>query len=554
MSAVPSLVRTRFAPSPTGSLHVGGARTALYCWLVARKHDGKFVLRIEDTDQKRSSDEAAAGILRDMRWLGLIWDEGPEVGGPGAPYYQSRRLDTYKQYFDQLLDADRAYEAWESREELSAMRKEAEAAKQNFRFRRREPYSDADIERFHQEKRIPILRLKAPDHPVTIADIVMGEMTQAPDELEDVVIRKADHFPTYHFAVVVDDELMGVTHVMRGKEHYMNTAKHLGILEALGWDAPKFAHLPTIMNMNGSKMSKRNKATTARAGARDAAAARNAEKGDWSWLAELVGAETEHVRRFMKKKHDDVALAQSIAAKLDLELPMIDILDFRRAGFLAEALLNYLALLGWSAGDDREYYALDELAEAFGLDRVNRQDAKFDVVKLTAMNAEYLRERITEERYYEALNQWMEVADTPLSRLSEDDLKTTVDLFRSRATTFVDLQTQSHFLRAAPRDYDDKAVKKFIFKKGGLPHLHDARTALADVGRWETPSIERAFRRLCEQTGAGLGKYAQPVRIAISGTSTTPGLFDTLAALDRDDVLARIDRALEAWTPASDAP
>jgi glutamyl-tRNA synthetase len=548
------MVRTRFAPSPTGSLHVGGARTALYCWLVAHKEDGRFVLRIEDTDQKRSSEEAAAGILRDMRWLGLNWDEGPEVGGPAAPYYQSKRLDTYKTWFDALIDNERAYEAWESREELAEMRKAAEAAKENFRFRRREPYTDAEIERFHLEKRVPVLRLKAPDHPVTIEDIVMGEMTQAPDELEDVVIRKADHFPTYHFAVVVDDELMRITHVMRGKEHYMNTAKHLGILEALGWEPPKFAHLPTIMNMNGSKMSKRNKAAVARAGARDAAVARGADKGDWSWLAELTQADAEFIRRFMKKKHDDVGLAQQIATALDLELPMIDILDFRRAGYLAEALLNYLALLGWSAGDDREYYTLDELAQAFSLDRVNRQDAKFDVTKLTAMNAVYLRERISEERYFEALAQWMEVSNTPLARLSKEDLETTVRLFRSRATTFVDLQTQSHFLRAAPRDYDEKSVQKFIFKKGGLPHLQDARTALADVGRWETPSIERAFKRLCEQTGAGLGKYAQPVRIAVSGTATTPGLFDTLAALDRDDVLARIDRALETWTAEDTAP
>jgi len=544
-----STTRTRFAPSPTGSLHVGGARTALYSWLYARKHDGIFVLRIEDTDRARSSEEAAEGILLDMAWLGLDWDEGPGVGGPGAPYYQSQRLDTYNLHFDDLLERERAYQAWESRAELDAMRKQAEADKVNFRFRRREPYTDDEIAQYHRERRVPVVRLKAPNHPVVVHDAVIGEMTQAADELEDVVIRKADGFPTYHFAVVVDDHHMGVTHVLRGSEHLMNTTKHLGILEALGWESPVHAHLPIIFNMSGSKMSKRDKARVARAGAREAAAARQAPKGDWGWLATATGAEPDYVSTFMKKKHDDVALATSIAEALGLELPMIEVMDFRKQGYLAEALLNYLALLGWSAGDDREFYTLPELAQAFSLERVNKQPAKFDPVKLESMNYEYLRERISDARYVEALKQWFEVTDSPLARLSEDDLDTVVSLFRSRARTFVDLQNKSQFLRAAPRRYDEKAVKKFIVKGGGLAHLQDARTALADVGRWEADSIERAFKRLCESTGTKLGKYAQPVRIAISGSSATPSLWQTLAVLDRDDALARIDRGIEAWTP-----
>jgi glutamyl/glutaminyl-tRNA synthetase len=327
----------------------------------------------------------------------------------------------------------------------------------------------------------------------------------------------------------------------------MNTAKHLGILEALGWEAPVFGHLPTIHNMSGSKMSKRDKAREARAAARDAAQANGAPKGDWTWLATAIDVEPEELVRFMKKKHDDVGMATAIAAHLDVELPMIEVMDFRRAGFLAEALLNYLALLGWSAGDDREYYTLDELSEAFTLDRVNKQPAKFDPVKLEAMNAEYLR-NLDDERYLEALRQWFEVCDTPLARLAPEELETVVQLFKSRARTFADLQRQSQFLRAAPRDYDAKAVQKNIHKGGGLAHLSDARAALSDVGRWEAGSIERSFHRLCEATGTKLGKYAQPVRIAISGGAVTPPLFDTLSVLDREDVLARIDRAIDAWT------
>ncbi|MEZ4319611.1 MAG: glutamate--tRNA ligase [Myxococcota bacterium] len=542
-----SAVRTRFAPSPTGSLHVGGARTALYSWLYARKHGGQFVLRIEDTDQARSSDEAAAGIVRDMRWLGLDWDEGPGIGGPHASYYQSERLDLYEHHVGELLDRDHAYRAWESREELDAMRKECEANKENFRFRRREPYTDDEIARFHAEKRIPVVRLKAPNHPVTVHDVVVGDMTQAPDELEDVVIRKGDGFPTYHFAVVVDDHDMRITHVLRGSEHLMNTSKHLGILEALGWESPVHGHLPIIFNMSGSKMSKRDKAKAAREAARTAAQERKAGKDDWAWLATAVGADVDSVLQFMKKKHDDVGLATDIAKHLGADLPMIEVMDFRRAGFLAEALLNYLALLGWSAGDDREYYTLPELAEAFTLERVNKQPAKFDPVKLEAMNSEYLR-KIDDARYFEALAQFCEVADTPLARMSDDALAEVVRLFKSRARTFVDLEKQSRFMRAAPRDYDAKAVQKHVRKGGGLEHLRDVRTALSDVGRWEAGSIERAFHRLCESTGTDLGKYAQPVRIAISGTAVTPPLFDTLSALDREDVVARIDRAVDAWS------
>lgn len=538
-----SRVRTRFAPSPTGSLHVGGARTALYCWLYARKHDGDFLLRIEDTDRARSTEEATAGILRDMHWLGLEWDEGPETGGPCGPYFQSQRLEIYGPIAKQLVEEGKAYEAWESRDELDALRRVAVEAKQNFRFKRRDPYSDSEMQTFREEGRIPVVRLKAPDHDVVVEDAVIGTMTQTPDELEDVVIQKADGFPTYHFGVVVDDHHMGITHVLRGAEHLMNTSKHLGILEALGWDAPVHAHLPTIMNQSGPKMSKRDKAKAAREALRNEAKTVGAGKGEWGWFAERISCDTTHLLKFMKKKNDDVALATDIAAELGIELPMIEVMDFRKGGFLAEALLNYLALLGWSAGDDREFYTLAELAEAFSLDRVQKQGAKFDVVKLESMNAEYLR-NLDRPRYLEALAQWFEVVDSPLAKLSPEALTQVLDLFQSRARTFVDLESQSAFLRAAPTEYDAKAVKKHIHKGAGLDHLRQARSALADVGRWEPDSLERALQRVCAESGQALGKYAQPIRIAISGAAVTPSLFDTLAALDRDDAVARIDRAL----------
>lgn len=539
-----SQIRTRFAPSPTGSLHVGGARTALYCRLFAHQSDGAFLLRVEDTDRARSTQEAMRGILQDMKWLGLTWDEGPGVEGPVGPYVQSERLALYDQYIEQLLAEGKAYEAWETRDELDAMRRAAEAEKRNFRFRLARPYTQSELEIFQQEGREAVVRLRAPDHAVTVHDVVAGEMTQQPDEIEDVVIRKADGFPTYHFAVVVDDHLMGITHVLRGAEHFMNTTKHLVIREALGWPDPVYAHLPIIMNPGGSKMSKRDKARTARAEARDEAVRVKAGKGDWSWLAEVTGFEAEALRLFMKKKNDDIKIANAIARGLRVELPMIEVMDFRKAGYLAEGLLNYLALLGWSAGDDREHYTLPELTAAFSLDRVNRQPARFDVVKLTAMNADHMRE-VSPERYREALGQWLEVVDSPLARLDEDELQVVIHLFRTRARTFVELEEQSRFLRAAPTDYDAKHVAKHVHKGGGRDRLRNARAALSDVGRWEAASIQAAFDDLCTSTGTGLGKYAQPVRIAIAGNAVTPPLFETLAALERDDVLARMDRALQ---------
>jgi glutamyl/glutaminyl-tRNA synthetase len=475
-----SMVRTRFAPSPTGSLHVGGARTALYCWVYAKQKGGRFLLRIEDTDQARSTEEAAAGILRDMRWLGLDWDEGPDVGGPHGSYYQSRRLATYDAVVERLLASGKAYEAWESTQELAAMRADAESRKQNFRFTR-PGYTDADLARFRAEGRVPVVRLVSATHPVVIQDDVLGEMTQQADELEDFVIRKADGFPTYHLAVVCDDHAMEITHVLRGQEHFMNTAKHLQILEALGWHGPRHAHLPIIFNPSGSKMSKRDKARVAREAARAKAAEVGAPKGDWAWLAVRTGLDEAALRAFMAKENDGVDVATRIGAALDVQLPMIEVMDFRRAGYLPEALLNYLALLGWSAGDDRERYTLEELAAAFSVERVNRQPAKFDPVKLEAMNADWLRS-LPHDRLLALLHQWFEVVDSPLARLTDEALDVVVRLFQSRARTLVDLDRQSAFLRAAPRTWSEAAVTKHVRKGDGLLRLDEARKALADLG------------------------------------------------------------------------
>lgn len=535
-------IRTRFAPSPTGSLHVGGVRTALYCLLLARSTGGRFVLRIEDTDRARSTEESYRGILRDLRWLGLQWDEGPDLPDPGpfGPYLQSQRLDLYNRYVDQLLASGHAYLAWETPEELEAERRAAHEAKQDYHYRRRH-YDPADIARFQAEGRTPVVRLGAPDHAVTVDDAVLGSVTLEAEKLDDIVIRKADGFPTYHFAVVVDDHHMQVDLILRGQEHLMNTHKHVGICEALGWRQVPTAHLPLIFNPDGTKMSKRDKAKAAREAARRA---REAEgHAGWAWLAERASLPVDDVVTFMEKKHDGIVVAEAIAQALGVVLPMIDVLDFRKGGYVPEALVNYLALLGWSPGDDREILTLDEMIEAFSLDRVNRTAARFDPVKLEWLNGETIR-RLSIETLQEHLASWLEVVSSPLARATAEQRAALLRMYQPRMKTFVDMEANARFLLEAPTTWEPKAAKKHLLEGGGLDRLEQAATVLDDVGRWEAETIERTLQATCDQLGVKIGKVAQPLRVAVSGQGVTPPIFDVLAFLGREETLARIARCL----------
>ncbi len=535
-------VRTRFAPSPTGSLHVGGVRTALYCMLLARKSGGQFVLRIEDTDRARSSDEAAAGIMRDLRWLGLDWDEGPEQGGEFGSYFQSKRLALYQRYVKQLIDEGKAYEAWDTREELTARREAALAAKENLVYRG-EPVSEEQRRAYLAEGREPVVRFRMPVEDVTIHDLVHGEVTVPSDRLDDLVIQKADGWPTYHFAVVVDDHHMQITHAMRGHEHLNNTHKHVQLYRALGWDPPEHAHLSTINNMSGGKMSKRDKAKKAREALRGHVKTLGLGKGEVGDLPAAWEVDADELTRFLGKKNDDVALAERIAAALDIELPMIEVTDFRRGGFVPEALLNYLALLGWSPGDDREIMTFDEMVEAFSLDRVVKTDAKFDLVKLTSFNRTYIKD-LPLDVVVGHFDAWLAERDSVIATFDEARRRQLVAMYQGRANTFVDLEQQASFLWTAPTAYDPKAVRKRLDGGDGWSRLEQAMAALGDVGRWEAPSLVKALEGLCESTGATIDKFSQPIRVAISGTGTSPAIGDTLAFLGRDEAMARIERCL----------
>ena len=527
------ILRCRFAPSPSGQLHVGGARTALFNFLLARKSGGKFVLRIEDTDRVRSSLASEEAIKADLRWLGILWDEGPEQGGPGAPYRQSERVDLYTQYLQELLESGHAYEAWETREELGAMRDAAVQVHGGFKYRR-VTHTDEQLAAFRAEGRTPVLRFASAGRSVTFSDDVAGDVTV--EDVEDFVIRKADGFPTYHFAVVVDDHHMQVTHVLRAKEHLMNTAKHVLLYEAFGWERPGHAHAPLINNMSGAKMSKRDKAKAARAAAREAGL-------DDAALSAMTGLDAGTHLRFRKKKTDDIDIAEAIAAALGVDLPHIEVQDFRNAGFLPEALCNFIALLGWSAGDDQEFYTLDELAAAFSTDRIGGSEAKFDPTKLRWMNGMYIRNAsidrlLAAAREYAGLN-----PSSPLNGVDDDRLRRLLAAYQQRIETMAQLEVQGAFFFVRPTSWGpEKAIKKHLIKGDGRARLAAAGVALAACEDWTAEGIEAALQLAADADYEGrMGKLAQPVRVAVAGGPVSPAIGETLALLGKVESLARIE-------------
>jgi len=537
------MTRARFAPSPTGQLHVGGARSALFNVLFARATGGKMVLRIEDTDRARSSRASEDGICADLRWLGLDWDEGPGVGGPGAPYRQSERLERYQAHLQDLLDAGHLYEAWETTDELGAMRRAAESAGGSLRYRRR-TYGAEELADYRAQGRVPVLRLQVPREPVTIHDDVLGDVVVPADDLDDFVVRKQDGFPTYHFAVVVDDHHMQVTHVLRAQEHLMNTARHLLLYRAFGWEAPRHGHMPLIFSMSGGKMSKRDKAKAARAALRESGR-------DPAQVGAAIGLDAHTMTRFKKKKLDDVAVAQAVADELGVTLPEIDVVDFRRAGYLPEALVNFLALLGWSPGDDRELMAFDELVQAFTVDRIGRTAARFDRDKLRWMNGVYIRQT-PDDVLLTRLRAWLDEVDHPVGAADDALLSDLIPLFKERSATLLELADKARFFFEAPTAYGPpKAIEKHLLKGDGLARLGRVNQVLAACDDWSEAGLETALRALVDaEYGGNLGKVAQPIRIALTGTPVSPPIFSTVAQLGRDETLARLQACLDHFLDA----
>jgi glutamyl/glutaminyl-tRNA synthetase len=564
-------VVTRFAPSPTGHLHIGGARTALFCWAFARRHGGSFLIRIEDTDQARSSEASARGILEDLAWLGIEWDQGPVLpASPGreraiggdprgvAPFYQSQRLHIYNKVIDEMIERGVAYADFTSADKLDAMRKAATAAKETFKYR--PPASDI-LPPAEQRKRIAagephVVRLRADEQPVRVVDEVLGEVAFGPGEVDDFVLRKADGFPTYHFGVVVDDELMGVTHVLRGQEHLMNTPRHAALQRALGYRTPVYAHMPLIFNDQGAKMSKRERDQAARAAVKQKQIKEppttSIDAGTFAaWLGDT-------------KRQLETGQLESLAASMGLALPEVSVGDFRKAGYLPEVICNFIAILGWNpgmkteSGGDLEKFDMDFLGRHFDLPRIGKSNARFDRKKLMSFNADALG-AMSDEALAARWLAWCEVYDAPtaaalrtmgvqraawLARAVKPRCKTLRDALRPAAFAFV-ADDAIVFDEAAVK----KAVAGHVGKDGegptGAAVLQSVAGALAKVEPFTPEAVQGALEALAAEMGLQLGQLAAPVRVAMTGGSVSPGLGETIAVLGRESAARRISRCLE---------
>ncbi len=460
------MTRTRFAPSPTGYLHIGGARTALYCWLEARRAGGQFVLRIEDTDRERSTQAAIDAILEAMDWLGLGYDEGP--------IYQTQRLQRYREVAEQMVAAGTAYYAYETKDELEAARNAALAAKEKPR------YNGAYRERNEPFREDPnrVIRFKNPlDGTVVFEDKVKGRIEIANSELDDLVIFRADGYPTYNFAVVVDDLDMGITDVVRGDDHVNNTPRQINIYRALGAPVPHFSHLPMILDEHGAKLSKRTGAA--------------------------------------------------------------DVMQYRDAGYLPHALLNYLVRLGWSHGD-QEIFSIEEMTRLFQLSDVNSSASRLDAAKLGWMNQQYLKSddpaEVAVHLEWHLRQQGCDLAAGP----APADV---VIALRDRVQTLKDMAERAAVWYRPLQHYDEAAVAKHLNAAAQAP-LAEARARLAKLPAWTADSVGAALHETAEALGIGMGKVAQPLRVAITGTQVSPDISHTVYLAGQAQALQRIDAAL----------
>lgn len=477
-------VRVRFAPSPTGWLHVGGARTALYNFLFARKHGGKFILRIEDTDRSRSTEEAIEAILSDMKWLGLLWDEGPEVGGPYGPYRQTERQHLYTDAVRSLLNSGKAYHCFCTPEELERMREEAFRQKKSFRYPRRcRNLSESEVrERLERGERAAV-RFKTPERGVlTVRDIVRGEVTFDLSQLDDFVIARSDSTPTYNLAVVVDDALMKITHVIRGDDHLSNTPKQVLIYEALGHEVPQFAHLSMILGPDKKPLSKRHGSTA--------------------------------------------------------------IFDFRSKGYLAEAMVNYLALLGWSYDDKTTFFTMEELVEKFDLSRVSANPAVFDYQKLEWLNGVWIRTLDTKVLASRLIPFVRE--EYGFSNQEDPDFLSLIEITKERIKTLRDFVewTYFYFVSDDMFEVDAEDSKKVFIGNDYMKILSEAHDSFERLADWNRSAIEEALRNLAEKLGEKPRKVFQAVRLAVTGKLVSPPLFESIEILGRERTLNRLKRLL----------
>jgi glutamyl-tRNA synthetase len=473
-------VRVRFAPSPTGHLHVGGARTALFNWLFARNQGGVFVLRIEDTDKLRSTEESTGGILSSLHWLGLDWDEGPGVGGEYEPYFQMQRIPFYQAAVEQLLETGKAYHCYCTQEELKSRRQAALAEGRPPGYDRRcRHLSSGERAALEAEGKKPAVRFAMPMEGKTVVhDLIRGDVHFANDQLDDLVIMKADGTPTYNFAVVVDDMLMRISHVIRAEDHLANTPRQIRIYEALDYALPQFAHVSMILGEDGARLSKRHGATA-------------------------VG-------------------------------------EYRGAGYLPEAMFNFLALLGWAYDDKTELMSRDEIIERFTLEKANPSPAVFSKEKLDWMNGVYIR-GLAEDDLVRRLLPFLENAGL---EADEYTVRRLVPLIQERIKLLSDAAELVDFFFTEKITYEPKLLMgKKMGASDSLNALRRALQALEEVSSFEESALEAVLRALVDELGVKAGQLFGIIRVAVTGKTVAPPLFGTLSVLGRERVLARLRTA-----------
>ena len=511
------MIRTRFAPSPTGYLHIGGVRTALFNWLLARQSGGNFVLRIDDTDAGRNVAEALQPILDGFRWLGLDWDEGPDVDGPHAPYYQSQRSARYLEAVDQLLATGHGYRDYARSEELQAEREASEKRGERYFYDRRwAAETDEAAEAFEAEGRPRTVRLKMPrEGECVIQDLVRGEVRFEWAQEQDTVIQRPDGSCLYHLASVIDDHDFEITHVVRAEEHLSNTPRQIFILESLGYDRPSYAHLPYVAEPGGSaKLSKRK-------------LAKYEKNKDF---ADLLNRGRE------------IASRCDIPIEADTFNPVI--VDFyQEIGFEPDAILNYLLLLGWSLDGETEKFSVDEMIKHFSLDRVNKSPASFDPKKLVAFQADTFAHLPLETRI-ERVEPFARKAGMLGAPDAQDRLAAVVEAAQDRITIAGDIIDFDYFFHDSI-EYDEKAFEKRIrAAEGATDLLAGLRDELARVQTFDTSSVESAVGAFCQSEGIRLRDIIHAIRVATTGKTAGFGMFETLAILGREQTLTRINAAL----------
>jgi glutamyl-tRNA synthetase len=468
--------RLRFAPSPTGYLHIGGARTALFNWLWARRTGGKFVLRIEDTDRGRSTPESLQAILEGLKWLEIDWDEGPEVGGEVGPYFQFERLELYRQHAEQLVSEGKAYRCYCTREELEQRRAAAAGPEGSWRY---EGVCRA-VTAPPEGKSAYVIRFRVPSGPGTVSflDRVLGRIGKEYSDLDDFVMVRPDGMPLYNFACVVDDHLMGITVVGRGQEHINSTIPQLMLYQAFGWEPPEFAHFPLILGPDREKLSKR--------------------------------------------RH-----------------PEADVMLHKRNGILPEALLNFIVRLGWSHGDD-EIIPREQQLEWFDFAQVGTTSGVWNPDKLLWLNQHYLK-TLPEALIAARLRPFLE--ERGYQGLDEERVRGVVVALRPRARTLVEMAEMARYFFTEGVQLDEKAAQKHL-TADSRPLLEQVRSRIAAMATWSVPELDGVVKEVSEAAGVGMGKVAQPVRVAVTGGTASPGIGETLLLVGKEESLRRIDAAL----------